>query len=770
MKKLLKIAAISLLFLFVGFVIFSLFLIYNSLPKLKGKVTLGGLSADVEIIRDMWGVPHIFAQNEEDLFFALGYVHAQERMWQMELTRRAGYGRLSEVFGERALERDKFLRTLCLREAAQKDFEKLSPELKQLLLDYCRGINSWLNSRKLKWPPEFLILRYRPQDWSVQDVLIIKEIMALLLCMDYQSEIFRAKLVKKFGPERALQILEEGVVLPSNDTQEGEIPEWFLSPNFQGSNNWVLAGWRTETGKPLLANDPHLEISLPSIWYEIHLKCPSLNVIGVSLPGTPGVIIGHNEFIAWGMTNSGADVQDLYIEKLNSSQDSYLDKEGWKPLRKKEEMIRIRGRKEFEKIEVLWTERGPIVSPAVVSTPVPLSLRWTIYDGGRTLEAFYLLNKARTWDEFINALALFDVPSQSFVYADKEGNIGYYLSGSIPLRPKETALFPFPGWKEEGDWRGYIKEEERSKIYNPERGFIITANNKVISDDYPYYVSSSWLAPFREERIRELVLQKEKHTVETQKEIQNDILSKEAELFYPYISNINETDEETRAVLEMFKGWDYRLSTGSKAALYKVFMNIFHEEVFKDDIGEDFKTFDNIFGLRVAGLLRILSNPLSPWFDNKDTPNVETRDEIIRISLKRSYDWLKEQYGPVEKWDWTKINSIRFKHPLGEVPVLKFFNRGPYPVDGDANTVRVFFITQLKKDWGASYRQIIDLFDFEKSVCVISSGQSGHFLSRCYDDQIPLWLEGKYHPMLFNRDNIEANAAEILMLKSLPRE
>jgi penicillin amidase len=270
MKKLLKIAVFSLLSLVLGFFLFLFFLLYNSLPKTKGKVSLKGLKVEVEIIRDSWGVPHIFAQNEKDLFFACGYVHAQDRMWQMELTRRAGFGRLSEIFGERTLERDKYLRALGLEKAVQRDFNNLTPEMKDLLLAYSRGINSWMDSRRFDWPPEFLILGYRPYPWDMKDSLVIKEMMALLLSVDYQSELGRAKLIKKFGPEKALQILEEGVELPSYDMKEGTLPEWLESQKFRGSNSWVLSGQRTESGKPLLANDPHLEINLPSIWYEIH--------------------------------------------------------------------------------------------------------------------------------------------------------------------------------------------------------------------------------------------------------------------------------------------------------------------------------------------------------------------------------------------------------------------------------------------------------------------------------------------------------------------
>lgn len=770
MRKFLKLAPVSLLFLLLGFFVFFFFLLYSSLPKIKGKVFIEGLTADVEIIRDKWGIPHIFAQNENDLFFGCGYVHAQERMWQMELTRRAGFGRLAEIFGEKTLEKDRFMRVLCLKEAVKKDYEKLSPELKDLLFSYCKGVNSWIKSRKFSWPPGFLLLRHRPQLWRIQDILIIKEIMALLLCGDYQSEIIRARLLKKVGSKKALEILEEGVGLSSKDTDDGVLSDWLTSPNFKGSNSWVLADWRTESGKPLLANDPHLGISLPSIWYEIHLHCPSLNVIGVSFPGVPGVIIGHNESIAWGLTRSGADVQDLYIEKLNTSQDMYLDKNGWKPLIKKEEKIRVKGKKKAEIIEVLWTERGPIISPAIIASKTPLSLRWTIYEGGKTIEALYLLNKAQTWSEFVKALALYDAPSLNFVYADTKGDIGYYLSGKIPQRPKETALFPFPGWLEEGNWQGFIEEEEKPVFYNPESRFIVTANNNVIPDSYPYYIGLDWLSSFRADRIEELLLQEEKHSVESLKKIQNDVFSKKAELFLPYIKKIGKLQGASKEAINILNSWDLRISSGKEAALYKIFMNFLHEEVFMDELGQDFESFDTLFKVKQAGLLRIISDPLSPWFDKKETPIVETREEIIKISLERAYKWLREQYGPQEKWDWKKINSVYLQHPIGQTPLLKFFNRGPYPQDGDSFTIRASFSSSSKGIWGVSYRQIIDLSDFKNSISVLSSGQSGHFLSRFYDDQIPLWLEGKYHPMLFYLNDIQAKETGTLLLKALDKE
>ena len=765
MKKLFKLAVISILFFLLGCLVFFFVHFYRSMPKIKGNIFLSGLETDVEIIKDSWGVPHIFAQNEKDLFFACGYVHAQERMWQMEITRRAGKGELSEIFGRKTLERDRFIRTLDLKEAAQRDYEKLSSKMKNLILSYSAGVNSWMNSRKLNWPPEFLLLGYRPQPWSPLDSLIVKEVMALLLCVDYQSEILRAKLVKELGAQKALQILEEGIAAPYLEIEDVPLSELPMQLPFQGSNNWVLAGSRTESGKPLLANDPHLEISLPPTWYEIHLICPGLNAVGVSIPGVPLVMIGHNKSVAWGITNSRVDVQDLYVEKLNPSRDMYWDNNEWKPLFTKEERINIRGEKEPERIEVSWTERGPVVSSVLSKNAKHLSLSWTIYDGGRAMESFYLLNKAQNWQEFVDALKLFDAPSLNFVYADKEGNIGYYLSGKIPIRAEGAALFPYPAWKEEGKWQGYLKEEEKPNFYNPKSGLIVTANNKIIPDNFPYYIGFEWEAPFREERIRELILQLEKHSVETMKVIQNDVFSKKGELFLPYIEEIKIAEGQSKEALDILKSWDLRLSSGKEAALYKIFVDFFHEEVFKDDLGEDYERFDLLFKSKRAGLLRILSDPLSVWFDKKETQAVETREEIIKISLEKAYMWLEKQYGSVDGWDWMKINSFRFQHALGEVPLLRFLNRGPYPLGGDAFTVKLSSSSSLVKNLGVSYRQIIDLSDFRNSVCVLSSGESGHFLDRFYDNQISLWLEGQYHPMLFDPADIGEKAAGILILK-----
>lgn len=769
MKKILKISIISVLSLFFGFVLFILVQVFRSPPQMKGRILLEGIDEEVRIAIDKWGVPHIFATTEKDLFFACGFMHANERMWQMELSRRSGFGRLSEIFGEAALERDKFMRNLSLGEAALRDFEQLSPEMKELIFAYSDGVNSWMDSRRMNWPFEFLVLRHRPQPWTPLDSLVIKEVMALLLCPDYKSEAVRGKLVEKFGAEMALQILEEGLPSPPSEVEDASLSNRFPFPYFLGSNNWVVSGNRSESGEPLLANDPHLDISLPPIWYEIHLSCPELNAIGVSLPGVPFVIIGHNESIAWGMTNSAVDVQDLYIERLNDAGNMYLDREQWRPLEIKKEEIKVRGRKRPEEIEVRWTERGPIVTPIVIESQKPLSLSWTIYEGGRTMEAFYLLNRAQNWQEFSDALALFDVPSQNFVYADKDGNIGYYLSGRIPLRSPVAALYPFPGWKEEGQWKGYLEEGKKPNLFNPEEGFIITANNKIISDDFPYYLSFDWDAPFRAERIRELLSQREKHTIESFKTIQNDVYTKKGERILPVLKEIEGINENVDEALSGIKEWDLRMSSGKEPVLFEVFMNIFHAEALKDEFGEDFGDFDPSFRRKNAGILRILSDPFSPWFDNKNTPDIENRKDIVKTSFEKAYEWLEKRYGSPERWDWMKIHSIRFRHVLGNIPLFRFLNRGPYPVDGHAYTIRASF-PGFGTSSGSSYRQIIDLSDFKSSISVLTSGQSGCFLSRFYDNQIPLWLEGSYHLMLFDPESIEESSIGILKLKPVEKK
>jgi penicillin amidase len=723
----------------------------------------------VKIITDAWGVPHIYAATEKELFFACGFIHAKERMWQMDLNRRTGYGRLSELFGEELLERDRFARVVGLKEAALMDYSRLPSKIKDVLDAYSQGVNAWIESRHWVWPPEFSLLRYRPEPWNPVDSLIIKQIMAMLLSVDFPSEAVRSNLIYRMGQERALQVLEEGVDPPSFETEKISLSGFLDIVYPRQSNNWILSGDRTVSGKPLLANDPHLEIRMPPVWYEMHLHCPTLNVIGVTIPGLPWVVIGHNDTIAWGLTNSAVDSQDLYIEQFNQAQDMYWEKDGWVPLKRKDEVIEVKGRKEPVGLEVLWTERGPVISPHIVESQNPVSLKWTIHRGDRVFEAGYLLNKAKNWKEFKEALRLFDSPSQNFGYADINNNIGCYLGGKIPIRSQEAALFPFPSWREGGGWQGYLEEEQKPNLYNPEEGLIVAANHNILPEDYPFYVSVDWDAPFRADRIRELLLQKKKHSVSSFMEIQGDIHSQKGELFYPHIQKITAPGGKLKQALKILQNWDLQMDGGNAPALYATFMNVFPEEIFRDELKEDFRSFDFFFRRKTAGAVRILSDPDSFWFDDKDTPRVENREDVIASTLLRAFNRLDWLYGSPGNWDWHKMNAVRYQHPLGRVFLFRFFNLGSRPSGGSAFTVKVNFVTPQKTSWSASYRQIIDLSDWDSSVCAISSGQSGHFMSRFYGNQAPLWQRVDYHPMIFSPEGVEKNASATLYLKPLKK-
>ncbi len=723
-----------------------------------------GLKEQVKVFTDTWGIPHIYADNERDLFFACGYVHAKERMWQMDLMRRAGQGRLSEIFGEDQLERDKFMRVMGLKEASQRDFEKLSPEIKDILIAYSQGINAWMDTRKRVWPPEFLILRYRPEAWVPEDSLMIKQVMALLLSADFPSEVVRANLIYRVGPERALQILEEGLEAPSFEPGKISLSGFMDMVYPQESNSWVLSGGRTVSGKPLLANDPHLEISLPPIWYEAHLICPTVNVIGVTIPGLPWLVIGHNESIAWGLTNSTVDVQDLYVEKFDDAQNMYWDRNRWRPLVKKEETFRIRGKEEPGRMDIFWTSRGPIISPQVVEAPYPVSLKWTIHEGGRAMEACYLLNKAQDWESFTEALRLFDAPSQNFIYADKYGNIGCYLGGKIPLRSRESALYPFPSWREGGDWLDYLEEEQKPYLYNPEEEIIVTANNKIVPEDYPFYIGVDWDAPFRVNRLKELLLKQEKHSIGSFQTLQADVYSKKAELILPLIKRIKGANGKLNQALGILRSWDLGMNSGNAPALYSAFMNYLPEEIFQDELGEDFRSFDFFFRRKKAGTLRVLSDADSFWFDDRQTSEIENRDDIIQAAILRAFNHMSWMHGSPDQWDWTEMNAIRYKHVLGRSPLFSFFNLGSHPSGGDAFTVKVNYFTPQKTSWSASYRQLIDLSDWDRSLGVITSGQSGHFMSRFYDNQVAIWLNGAYHPQLFSSQSVEENAFKVFIL------
>lgn len=751
--RILKYVLLALVFLILGAVIFSYITFHQSLPPTEGSIKVAGLQAEVTINWDRWGVPHLKAKNEQDLFFAVGYVQAQQRMWQMELLRRMAHGRLAEILGEVTLNQDMKARVLGLPVAIERDYEKMSEEMKQLAGAYARGVNAWLQQKKWNWPPEFMVLRTRPEPWRIEDSLSIKQVLALSLAADFTTEISRMKLIKRVGP-KALELMEPGIdFLPASEVKLDFLHlGWWRKDVLQGSNNWVVSGKLTQTGKPLLANDPHLMISVPPIWMEMGLECPGFKTRGVTIPGVPLIVIGHNDRIAWGVTNSYADVQDLFIEKIEWNNNTYFRKGIWKRLTFRTEVIKVRGQKNPEILEIPWTEEGPILTPFILTCELPVSLRWTIYEGDQSFEGLYLINKAKNWQEFCQGVRLFENPSQNFVYADVDGNIGYYLSGKIPLRKKEIGVYPYPGWKEDSQWQGYLKEEDKPNLFNPACGYIVTANSSIVPENYGHYISFDWLMPDRKIRIEELIKAQNEHSVESFINIQNDVFSRRAERVLQVLRQVQLTDPKAEEARKILVQWSGEIRNGLAPALYEVFWEKLEELTFSDDLEIDFQEISRYFRVKETGLERILDKPDSPWFDRLDTREKEDRNEIIKQALLAAIQELgKKVSRNRQKWDWAKMHSLKYQHMLGQNWFLNFFNCGEYPMIGDATTVRASFSTNgWKTTGGASCRLIFDLSDLDNSLAVITSGQSGHFLSPHYRDQISLYLNSLYHPLSFS--------------------
>jgi penicillin amidase len=757
-KSFLKNVFIILVFIILGLALAIWLAFRFSLPGKKARQELKGLQNQVTVTWDKWGVPHLKAEKEEDLFFATGYVQARERLWQMELFRRLAQGRLAEVLGRQALDTDLRVINLGFREAIQKDYERLDQRMKQLLQAYANGVNAYLDRLKWNWPPEFLVLRYRPEPWKIEDTLSLKYLLALGLSADFESEIIRGELVSRLGA-RALDIMEPELnFLPEPEARVEILQLSFERPEIMaGSNNWVISGKWTASGRPILANDPHLAITVPPIWLEMGLECPEFKAAGMTLPGVPLVVIGHNEKIAWGVTNSYADVQDLFLEKLDQSGNLYLRGGEWKPLAVRKYDLKIRGEKQPFAYQVRWTEEGPVLGEKILKSPQVISLRWSIYEGDDTVAALYQINRAGNWEEFCRGASLFACPSQNFVYADVAGNIGYYLTGKIPRRKKEIGPYPYPGWKDEARWEGYLTEEEKPNQFNPEKGYLITANNNILPPGFNQYLSYDWLASYRKDRIEELLLSGSAFTVEKMIAVQNDVFSKRAERVRKILAGLKFENPQAEEFRKILGQWSGEIKEGLAPAVYEVFMKKLEELTLKDDLGPLYERAASYFRGKYAGLDRLLDQPESDWFDLKNTPEKENRDSLMEKALLAAVAELQKEFGPDrQKWDWARMHELKYQHLLGQKWFLSFFNCGTYPMIGDSSTVRASFGNGgWRTTGGPSCRLLLDLQDLEASLSVLTSGQSGHFLSRHYRDQIPLYLNNLYHPLSFSEMAVE---------------
>jgi penicillin amidase len=597
-----------------------------SFPRVRGTQKLEGLSSTVTIQRDKYGVPHIYARTSKDLFFAEGYVHAQDRFWQMEFWRRIGSGRLSEILGESTLEDDRFIRTLGWHRVAAQELEQLDDETRSVLEAYAEGVNAYISTHRRRLGLEFTILgltgaRFDPEPWTPLDTITWAKVMAWDLGGNREEELLRAQIAAQMGAS-AVDVLvspypdDYPVIVPhplAGATLEA-VPDAAFVTHFLGtgddlgSNNWVVAGSRTETGMPLLANDPHLGIQMPSIWYEIGLHCDPVgpecpyNVVGTSFATTPGVIIGHNDRIAWGVTNLGPDVQDYFIEQVNlENPNQYLYEGDWLDMDIVREEIVVAGEEEPVVVDVRITRHGPIINDVVGGTEdawtfgwQPLAFSWTALQPGTLMRSVLLLDRASNWEEFREALSYWDAPSQNFVYADVEGNIGYQAPGRIPIRASGDGAMPVPGWTGEYEWEDYIPFDDLPRVFNPPEGYIVTANNAVVGPDYPYFLSMDWSPGYRARRIVELIEEDSTLSLADMQAIQGDCSPVWAEDVLPYLLVLPATGGESRPgevsrladALELLRAWDRRAERDSAgAALFEAFQRHLIDLTFRDGRG-----------------------------------------------------------------------------------------------------------------------------------------------------------------------------------------
>lgn len=730
-----------------------------TLPQHQGRLALKGLSAPVEMNRTAEGVVHIKAQTDEDAFFALGVAHAQDRLWQMEFQRRVGAGRLSEVIGKATLDQDRFLRTWGFYRAAEQAYEGLSPYAKATVEAYVAGINAYLATRP-PLPLEFRLLGFRPEPWKPADVLVWAKMMSYDLSGNWRAELQRLQWAAKgMSTARMMQLkppypADAPTVLQAEDLQlppparpdgesarslltlAGRMPQALHLPGelmARASNNWVIGGERTVSGKPLLANDPHLGLGAPSLWYLVHIEAPTYKAIGGSFPGLPAVVIGRNERIGWGVTTVGADVQDLYI--MEEVAGGYRYKGQVEPWRTRTEVIKVKGQPEVT-LQVRESRYGPVINDVVKNPGAkPLSLRWTSLDPtDRTIEAFLGIARAQNWEQFKAALALYNAPSQNFVYADVEGNIGYMAPARFPIRrPGHSGLMPVPGdgnW----DWQGYLPQDQWPQVYNPKEGFIVTANNKVTPANYPHTISLEWEEPYRAQRIRELILSKEKLSLEEMQAMQQDITSLLYREFKPVLQMLNPLSENARQWKARLLAWDGVMRAEQHEPT--VFQAWYSEltRLPSQEVGQEFWEQP-----------RYLLAAMRQGDPACQTPDTQTCLDYAALALDKALDRFNN-----DPPRWGEVHRATFPHAiLTNVSPLNRLADRAVAHGGDRYTLNraSYDPSNFRMTVGSSYRQILDFADLERSLFIIPMGQSGALLSDGYDNLLARWAGGQYLPM-----------------------
>ena len=772
------------------------------LAQTSGRIELDGLQKPVEVIRDPWGVAHIYAETQDDLFFAQGFVAAQDRLWQMEIWRRTGEGKLAEVLGESAIERDKFARLMRYRGDMEAEWKSYSPDAKQIIECFVRGVNAFIETSRDRLPIEFQLMGIKPELWTPE--VCLTRMAGYVMTRNASAEVLRAQLARRFGAEKVDLWIETdpfkrlevpaGLDLNGIDNKilaganaASAVVNFSADPNTtsglpkqvenlagdvadrernEGSNNWVVSGSLSATGKPILANDPHRLILLPSLRYMVHLTGPGWNVIGAGEPTLPGVAAGHNERIGFGFTIVGIDQQDLYVEQTdrnNSLLYRYMGKGSL--MRVEREQIKVKGRAEPVEVELKFTRHGPVIYEDR-KLHRAYALKWI---GSEPGSAGYLaslsLNRATNWAEFLKALERWKVPSENLVYADVDGNIGWQAAGAAPVRRGWSGLLPVPGDSGRYEWDGFLPLSELPRAYNPAKQFIATANHKVIPEGYKHEINFEWAAPYRFNRIEEVLGKGSKFTVNDFERLQHDEASLPVRELVPLLKGrLADFPASTQRAAELLLRWDGVLAKESAgAAIY---------EMWIQKMGSTFS--DRILPSEAKGLvssgslfttmIRALKNPDAKLFG----ANAQGKARVlISMSFADAVTELSARFGrDMKKWRWGDLHIAEFKHPLSTDDARRFvFDLKTVARGGDGNTVNATSGAKFIQRSGASFREILDLSDWDNSVAINVPGQSGQPASLHYGDLLPLWAEGKYFPLLFSRDKVEKNAAERLLLE-----
>ncbi len=810
MNKIKILSGVFIVFLLL--IIFSIFfinrIIKKSYPQTEGEIDLKGIKSEIKIYRDEFGIPYIEAENEDDLFFALGFVHAQDRLFQMDITRRAGMGRLSEILGSKALEFDLVFKTTGFDDIARKLFENSSPESKKICKAYTDGINAYLDYASGNFSIEFDLLNFQPEKWEPYQVYLIARLTAWELNLGWWVDVVYAQLQKKLSPEKLSQLIPDypenaPTIISTKSKADAKNPtqnfsqsqknilsdqivkllNQFYSNNikarqilgmnetYSGSNSWAVSGKLSESGKPILANDPHLMYSVPSKWYIVSLNSPTLKVSGVTIPGSPSVVIGKNDKIAWGLTNLMLDDCDFFIEKLDSTGTKYFYNNEWKNLLVKIDTIKIKDSSDFI-VEIKITHRGPLIQSTNkflidAKFSEAISMKWTGFDISDELLTFYKINKAKNYKEFRDALRTFNCPAQNFLCADIDGNIFYKAGGKIPVRNYSNFLYPLDGSVSSNDWSSYLNFDSQPEILNPETNFIATNNNPP-TFEFKQIVGNLWEPHSRAERINQLLRSKSKFGVEDFKNFQVDVHSPFAKDISIQIvkafENINIKNPNLNKAISLFKNWNGELKKYDPLSLvYNVFLIKLMENSFKDEMGDElYKQFLFVGNVPLRTIYQLL-NKVYPdsisIFDNIYTEKIETKEEIIRQSLAQTISKLEKNFGEdFSEWNWGKIHNVRFRHLFsGQNKLLdKMIDIGPYPIGGDQTTLlntSFKYYDPYENFLGPSMRQIVDLSNIDSSWIVITSGQSEHIGHKNYKDQSLKWLIGEYINFVTNGSN-----------------